>query len=95
MADASQYTIPYKELAEVMVKHLDIHEGLWSVFFRFGISGFNLSLNDSPYVPSAIVPILQVGINRESEVTPLSVDAAVVNPQPKKMARGPGRKAKK
>jgi len=82
----------------VMVKHLDIHEGFWSVFFRFGISGLNLSLNEAPYVPSAIVPILQVGITRESEMTPLAIDAAEVNPQgrpqPKKMARGP-HKAKK
>ncbi|HJZ83423.1 MAG TPA: hypothetical protein VKD91_23845 [Pyrinomonadaceae bacterium] len=80
MADASQYTIPYRELAEVMIKYLDIHEGFWSVFFKFGINGVNLSLNDSPFVPSAIVPILQVGINREAEMTPLTVDAAQVNP---------------
>jgi hypothetical protein len=80
MAEASQYTVPYKELAELLVKRLDIHEGFWSVFLKFGIQATNMSLNNAPYAPTAIVPVLEIGINRETELMPLAVDAAVVNP---------------
>lgn len=92
MAEASQYTIPYTELAALAVKHLDIHEGYWSIFVRFGIQAANMSLNNAPHVPTAIVPILEIGVNRDKEPGPLAVDAAAVNPQPKRTS---SKKAKK
>jgi hypothetical protein len=93
MAEVSQYTLPYRELTTVLIKHLDIHEGLWSVFFKFGIHGFNLGLNNSSPVPTAIVPIMEIGISRDAEPTPLTVDAADVNPTPR--TKSSKRKTKK
>lgn len=49
---------------------------------RFGIQAANISLGGGDPVPSAIVPVLEIGIQREPNVTPLTVDAAVVNPAP-------------
>lgn len=95
MAEASQYTLPYKELAEVIVKHLDIHEGFWCIFLRFGIQAANMSLNNSSFAPTAIVPVLEIGITREAELTPLGVDAAEVNPPPKASTSPSKQKAKK
>jgi hypothetical protein len=80
MADANQFTVPFKELAEVLVKHLDVHEGYWSVILKFGIHGATMSINNAPHLPSAIVPILEIGINREDQLGPLGVDAALINP---------------
>jgi hypothetical protein len=88
MAEASQFTLPYKELAEVLVKHLDIHEGFWSIFLKFGIQATNMSLNNAPYAPTAIVPVLEIGINREAELMPLAVDAAEVNPLVRRRSGG-------
>jgi hypothetical protein len=87
MAEASQYTLPYKELAEVLVKHLNVHEGYWSFFLKFGIHAANMSINNAPHLPSAIVPVLEAGINRETEPGPLAVDAAVVNPSRKRAGK--------
>ena len=93
MAEASQYLMSYKEIAEVLVKHLNVHEGYWSIFLKFGIQAANMSVNNSAYMPTAIVPVLEIGINREAEMGPLAVDAAVVNPLPKRATRG-AKKAK-
>jgi hypothetical protein len=93
MADASQYTLPFKEIAEVMIKHLDLHEGYWSIFLKFGIQAANMSLNNSAFAPTAIVPVFEIGINREMELGPLGVDAAIVNPPVR--SREGGRRAVK
>jgi len=82
MAEASQYVVSYKELAEVLIKRENIHEGLWGVIVRFGIQAANISLGGGDPIPSAIVPVLEIGIQREVNATPLTVDAAVVNPLP-------------
>jgi hypothetical protein len=82
MAEASQYIASYKELAEMLIKKENIHEGYWAVMVRFGIQAANISLGGGDPVPSAIVPVLEIGIQREPNVTPLTVDAAVVNPAP-------------
>jgi len=84
MAEPSQYLFDYKELATLLVKQLDLHEGFWSIYIKFGINAANMSLNNAAYVPTAIVPVLEIGINKEAEPGPLAVDAAVVNPEPKK-----------
>jgi hypothetical protein len=95
MADASQYTLPYKELSEVLVKHLGVHEGYWSIFVRFGIQAANMSLNNTAFAPTAIVPVLEIGISREPELGPLAVDAAEVNPAKPVRSREGGRRATK
>lgn len=84
MAEATQIMFRYKEIAEMFVKQADIHEGYWGVVVRFGIQAMNISLNSAEPVPTAIVPVLEIGLQRESEMTPLAVDAAVINPAPKK-----------
>ena len=82
MAEASQYIASYKELAEMLIKKENIHEGHWSIMVRFGIQAANIGLGGGDPVPAAIVPVLEIGIQREPNVTPLTVDAAVVNPAP-------------
>ena len=84
MAEPTQFSFDYKELAEILVKQQGIHKGLWYVYYKFGIQASNMSFQSSEdFVPTAVVPILEVGIQKTDKVTNLSVDAAQVNPAPK------------
>lgn len=82
MAEAAQYIFTLKELTELMIKHQNIHEGLWALQIRFGISAANLSLGGTEHRPTALVPIMEVGIHKETDASPMTVDAAEVNPAP-------------
>ena len=81
MAEASQYVFSYKELAEILIKEQDIHEGLWSIYMRFGISAANIGFGGKDALPTAMVPVIEIGIQKQQEENPLTVDAAAVNPR--------------
>lgn len=80
MAEATLINYSFKELAALMVKDQNKHEGYWGVYVRFGIAAANTGLSDTDLRPSAIVPILEIGLQRFEELNNLSVDAAKVNP---------------
>lgn len=81
MPEVQQYIFSFKEVAEALVKQQDIHEGLWGVYVEFGIAGGNIGSSPEDVRPAAIVPILKLGIQRFSEPSALTIDAAEVNPQ--------------
>jgi hypothetical protein len=85
MAEATQYLFGFKELAEIIVKKQGLHEGFWGIIVKFGLHAANLNVPgaETPY-PAAMIPILEIGIQKQDELTPLAVDAAVVNPPPAK-----------
>jgi hypothetical protein len=82
MAEAKNYVFGYTELAEVLVKKLDIHEGLWGLYieFNFGAANVNASPDGKSLAPAAIAAIKAVGLQRFDTPNNLTVDAAVVNP---------------
>lgn len=87
MAEATQYLFSFKELTELMIKKQDLHEGLWSISVKFGINAANVSMGGTDPLPTALVPILEIGLQKLDQPTPLSVDATEVNPlttKPKK-----------
>ncbi len=88
MAEAKQITFEYKELTEILLKQQDIHEGLWGIFLKFGIRGANIGPSPAEILPAAIVPVLEIGIQRFDKPSRLTVDAAVVNPVPDKAQTG-------
>jgi hypothetical protein len=50
---------------------------------EFGIQGANVGPNQDQILPSAIVPIIAIGLQRskeEKDVYPGMLDAAIVNP---------------
>ena len=92
MAEVKQYVFSYKEVVEALIKQQGIHEGLWGIFTRFGIQGANIAGPDptgEPLLPVAVVPVLEVGIQRAEadKSVPGVCDAAVVNP--KKVSSAP------
>lgn len=82
MSQANQITFSYKELAEILVKNQEIHEGLWGIYIRFGIGAGNLgqSPTSQDVLPTAIVPVLEIGIQKFAEESNLTIDAGIVNP---------------
>lgn len=93
MAEAKQITFSYKELAEILVKQQGIHEGLWGVFLRFGIRGANIGHTPEELLPAAVVPVIEIGIQKFDEPSRLTVDAAVVNPARSKQTRRSSRRS--
>ncbi len=97
MPQKTQLLYDYKELAEILVKNSGIHSGHWMVFMRFGIGGSNIPVapptedEEAKVVPAALVPVLELGIQKVPNPGPLSVDASEVNPRPKPKKRS-GRK---
>lgn len=81
MAEPSQIGFSFKELAEILVKKQGIHEGVWGIFVRFGLAASNVGPSDSDLKPSAIIPIVEIGLQKFETENNLSVDAAMVNPK--------------
>jgi hypothetical protein len=86
MPEATQIMFKFTEIAELLVKKQDIHEGHWGLTVRFGINAANIALSPAGLLPTAIVPIIEMGIQRSEGPTTLTVDAAVVNPAQTKPA---------
>ena len=89
MAEVKNYLFTYKEVAEALIKKQGIHEGLWGIYMEFGIGAANIPTDPSgqALLPAAIVPVAKIGIQRFDKASPLTVDAAEVNPPPRP---GPG-----
>ena len=82
MPETKQIIYSYKEVVEALIRYSDIHEGIWGIFVRFGISGANVGTTPEAHdeKPAAIVPVQEIGLVRVNEVNNLSVDASIVNP---------------
>lgn len=78
MAEAKQISFSYQELAELMVRKAGVTEGLWGIYMRFGIAGANVGQGPEDISPTAIVPVVEVGLQRFEEPSRLTVDAAEV-----------------
>ncbi|MFI5180125.1 MAG: hypothetical protein ACHQPI_01895 [Thermoanaerobaculia bacterium] len=81
MAELTQVTFTHKEVAEALVRHYGLHEGIWGLYIEFGIQGANLGPTPLEVNPVAIVPVQKIGLQRFPELNSLSVDAAVANPK--------------
>lgn len=93
MAEATQIVFTHREVVEALLKKQGIHEGIWGIYIKFGIKGANVGLADADLMPAAIVPVLEIGLQKFDKENNLALDAAQVNPassrhtQPKKRAR--------
>ncbi len=75
----------HKELTTLLIKHEGIHEGHWAIQVEFGLGAGNFPLgapdkSTIELTPAAIVGVTKIGIRRQDEPNPLTVDAAQVNP---------------
>jgi hypothetical protein len=84
MAEVRSYTLEYPELVEILIKKLDLHEGLWGIYLEFGFGAANMPTapDGKAFVPGAVSLVNKIGIQRFESPNNLTVDAAVVNPKP-------------
>lgn len=80
MAEVDRYTFKHREVIECLIKKQDLHDGMWQLLFEFGIGAANAGPNLDNLFPTAIVPVLSIGLQRTKELTNLTVDASEVNP---------------
>lgn len=78
MAEATQIIYSFKEIAELMVKDRGISEGFWGIYVKFGIKAANAGESDNDVRPTALVPVLELGLQKFAELNNLSVDAATI-----------------
>jgi len=90
MPAPKNYLFSYTELAEMMVKNLDIHEGLWGLYVEYTLGAANVPMNpanpdNKVIAPASIAIIKAIGLQRFDEPNNLTVDAAIVNPEQSKL----------
>jgi len=76
----NQVNFPWHDVTTALVKRAGLHEGLWQVGFAFNLRAMNVQV-EKQFLPAAMAVIEQVVLSRVEKPTPLSVDAAVVNPE--------------
>ena len=79
--------LSHKELAALLVKHADIHQGHWGIHLELALSGGTFPVLSSPnstftLMPVGIVAIAKIGIHKFDQPNPLTVDASEINPAP-------------
>jgi len=97
MAEVERVVFDFKEIVTALLKKEGVHEGIWMLYVEFGLVAVNAPVTpeDAPeqysmenpldhLMPTAILPIKKIGIQRTDRLSSLSVDAATVNPAPAK-----------
>jgi hypothetical protein len=82
MPEATQIVYKHKELVELLIRDRGLHEGIWGLFVRFGMGASNVGATEAELQPAAIIPVLEIGLQKFEKETNISVDAAKVNPKP-------------
>ena len=84
MPDVNTISFSHKELAEILIRQSDIHEGFWGIYLEFALSAANITIAPGRDVtPAAVVPVVKIGLQRFPEANNLTVDAAIINPAAK------------
>ncbi len=77
--ETKQFKFTYQELAELMIQKLGLSEGLWIIYMKFGIGAANAGAGPEDLRPTALVPVLEIGLQRADEPSNLTVDASTVS----------------
>jgi len=84
MNEAKRIELTHKEVTTALIKHQNIHEGIWQLYVEFGISAANIPVSDESQelrlCPTAMVPIKKIGLLKVDKENPLALDASKVNP---------------
>lgn len=83
--DIQTHTI--QELTEILIKYHDLHDGMYELTFEVNIAVGAIPMPEGGALPGAAVGFSKIGIKQSEGNPPNSVDAAVVNPKPKKATK--------
>ncbi|MFZ6801915.1 hypothetical protein [Undibacterium sp. Di24W] len=94
MAEVIQYLSSVKEMTEIMIKAQGIHEGLWAISIEFGFVATMAGPTPDLILPSGVISVSKIGIQKVDNTFPMHVDAAAVNPAPKVQGKVSSRNVK-
>ena len=83
MPETKQIVFSHKEVVEALIRYHNLHEGLWGLYVEFGLAGANVGSKPGgdDLNPTAIVPVLKIGLQRFEKPSNLTADASIVNPK--------------
>lgn len=81
MAEVTQISFKHTEVVELLIKKQGLREGVWGLFFKFGLGAANLGQTETEITPSAIVGVLEIGLQKFEKESSIALDAARVNPR--------------
>ena len=86
MAEVTQYSFSWAEIAETLIKKQGIHEGQWTAAAEFAVTASVVGPTPTDAKPGMMVMANSVQLVRAQPNTPphLVVDAEKVIPSPKK-----------
>ena len=84
----SQYSLTPRQMAEILIRNYDIHEGKWFIGVNFGFSPGYFGPTPRDATPGVIVGLTHILLQRFEDGSPapagaseIVVDAALVNPK--------------
>jgi hypothetical protein len=87
MADATNpVNFSLRELAEMLIRHQGIHSGNYELSINFQIAVGAVGPSENNVLPGAMIGVSGFGLVPAMAIGPNTVDAAIVNPIPKKRA---------
>lgn len=69
-----------KDLAVLLIKHYQIHEGLWDLALEMQVAAGRMGPTPEQQLPGAMFIVSRIGLQKSEAPGPLTVDAAAVNP---------------
>lgn len=78
-----------RDLAGVLVKHYDLHEGHFDLLVEFQIGMGAVGPDPSALTPGAMIGVSRIGLMPSRADGPTTVDAAIVNPAKKSRKKTP------
>lgn len=78
MSESTQIVFTHKEVVEALLRKQGISSGIWGLYVKFGIGAMNMGAGPADLNPTAIVPVMQIGLQQFEEINNLSVDASKV-----------------
>jgi hypothetical protein len=94
MADSTQYTFDLQEATVALIKHQDLHEGLWTIGFEISMGAGLFGPTPAEAKPGAFMQVSRVQLIRQTPgalETSKFIDAAEINPQTKSRIKPPRR----
>jgi hypothetical protein len=69
-----------REITELLIKHQELHEGLYELSFQFQIAVGGVKTSPENVLPGAMFGVSAIGLSKSEEENMNTIDAAQVNP---------------
>jgi len=82
-----------REIAELLVRHQGLHEGLYDLAIEFQIAVGGVGPSPESILPGAMVGVKRIGLKQAALLGPTTVDASIINPPPAAVKKVAAKKA--